>query len=189
MENIDLTKLDIAIKYIDRIADGRNPVNNTPVNENDALNNPNIIRCMYFIKDVLETVRRNGGVIGGRGKAAPAVIPPEALDAFVYQEDKSITHLMKQIYEPVQDMNIKKISFMKVTTWLKEEGYLKEAEKIGSGSKQDGRAKNVPTEKGIELGLYLWEREYEGRMYQTVMYDKQAQEYVVERMRREMEHN
>uniref|UniRef100_UPI004056D374 hypothetical protein n=1 Tax=Agathobacter sp. TaxID=2021311 RepID=UPI004056D374 len=57
METIDLKKLDVAIKYIERIADGCNPVNNIPVGEDDVLNNPNVIRCMYFVKEVLEAVR------------------------------------------------------------------------------------------------------------------------------------
>lgn len=44
MDKVDLKKLDIAIRYIERIADGCNPVNNTPVGEDNALNNPNVIR-------------------------------------------------------------------------------------------------------------------------------------------------
>ena len=63
MEQIDMNKLDIAIKYIQRIAEGNNPVSNTPVEEDAVLNNPNVIRCMFFVKEVLEEVRRNEGLI------------------------------------------------------------------------------------------------------------------------------
>lgn len=52
MEKADLTKLSVAITYVERMADGCNPVNNVPLEEDDVLNNPNIIRCMYFIKEV-----------------------------------------------------------------------------------------------------------------------------------------
>lgn len=48
MEKIDLNKLDVAIKYVQRIADGFNPVNNQPAEQDSVLNNPNVIRCMFF---------------------------------------------------------------------------------------------------------------------------------------------
>ncbi|CBK74998.1 hypothetical protein CIY_23470 [Butyrivibrio fibrisolvens 16/4] len=61
---IDINKLDTAILYLQRIADGKNPVNNMPAESDSVLNNPNVIRCMYFTKEILEEVKRNGGNIG-----------------------------------------------------------------------------------------------------------------------------
>ena len=45
---IDLKKLDTAILYLQRIADGNNPVNNMPAEDDSVLNNPNVIRCMFL---------------------------------------------------------------------------------------------------------------------------------------------
>ena len=175
MKQFDQTKLDVAIKYVERLADGCNPVNNVPLENEDILNNPNIIRCMYFIKDVLEEVRRNGGVIGGKaGKASALPFPIEVLDEFTYTEDKSITHVLNQIYEPIADMNVKKVSVTKVTAALKEEGYL-----LDEPNPETGKTRKIPSAKGKQLGIYLVEREYNGRMYESVTYNKNAQEYVV----------
>ena len=125
MKQFEQSKLDVAIKYVERIADGCNPVNNTPLENDDILNNPNIIRCMYFIKDVLEEVQNNGGMVGGKtGKEPTLPFPIEILEKFSYLEDKSITHVLNQIYEPIADMNVKKVSVTKVTAALKEDGYL-----------------------------------------------------------------
>lgn len=66
MEKIDLKKLDVAISYVQRIAEGHNPVNNMPAEEEAVLNNPNVIRCMFFIKEVLEEVRSNDELIGNK---------------------------------------------------------------------------------------------------------------------------
>ena len=66
MKQFDRAKLEVAIKYVERIADGCNPVNNVPLENDSVLNNPNIIRCMYFIKEVLEEVQINGGTVGGK---------------------------------------------------------------------------------------------------------------------------
>ena len=98
-------------------------MNNVPLENGDILNNPNIIRCMYFIKDVLEEVQRNGGMVGGKVGKEPALpFPIEVLNNFTYVEDKSITHVLNQIYEPIADMNVKKVSVTKVTAALKQEG-------------------------------------------------------------------
>lgn len=52
MEQLDQKKLDMAIIYLQRIADGNNPVNNVPAEEDSVLNYPNVIRCMYFVKEL-----------------------------------------------------------------------------------------------------------------------------------------
>lgn len=44
MKWLDMNKLETAIIYLQRIADGNNPVNNMPVKTDSILNNPNVIR-------------------------------------------------------------------------------------------------------------------------------------------------
>lgn len=167
MKQFEQAKLDVAIKYVERIADGCNPVNKEPLSKDDVLNNPNIIRCMYFIKDILEEVRNNGGIVGGkRGKESQEPFPIEILDQFAFLKDKSITHVLNQIYEPIADLNVKKVSVTKITAVLKEEGYL--AEELNP---ETGKTRKVPSEKGKELGIYAVEREYNGRIYQSVIID------------------
>ena len=56
MDVIDTKKLDNAIIYLQRITEGHNPVNNLPVDEDSVINDPNVIRCMFFIKDTLEKI-------------------------------------------------------------------------------------------------------------------------------------
>ena len=158
-------------------------MNNVPLENGDILNNPNIILCMYFIKDVLEEVQRNGGMVGGKVGKEPALpFPIEVLNSFTYVEDKSITHVLNQIYEPIADMNVKKVSVTKVTAALKQEGYL-----LDEPNPETGKTRKVPSEKGRELGIYTIEREYNGRMYESVTYNQNAQKYVVELIRKLVE--
>ena len=49
------------------MAEGKNPINNFSIDDT-VLNNPNVIRCMYFIKEILEEVKHNEGYIGKRTK-------------------------------------------------------------------------------------------------------------------------
>ena len=52
MEVVDKNKLETSILYLQRITEGKNPVNNLPAGDDEVLNNPNVIRCMFFVKEV-----------------------------------------------------------------------------------------------------------------------------------------
>ena len=55
MSTYDLKRLEVAIQYIRRMSDGKNPVTNRPAPENEVLNNMNVHRCLKFIDEVLTT--------------------------------------------------------------------------------------------------------------------------------------
>ncbi len=106
MESVDMKKLETAIIYLQRIVEGNNPINNLPVDEDSVLNNPNVIRCMFFVKDILEEVRKNNGYIGKKGKKSEKQeFPVEVLSRFSYREDQSISKLVAQINEDI-DVNV-----------------------------------------------------------------------------------
>ncbi len=39
-------------------------MNHQPRPLGSVINNPNVVRCMFFVKDVLEKIKRNDGYIG-----------------------------------------------------------------------------------------------------------------------------
>ncbi len=176
---VDLKKLNVATIYVERIAEGRNPVNNHPFGENDVMNNPNIIRCMYFVHDILEAVADCDGEIGSvpvdnKVKEQSKKFPFEVLDGFSYKEDQSITHLLSQIMELVANPDVRPFTHYPITVWLKDHGYL--YEKVYD----NGQKATVPTELGESIGMYLEHRKsFRGDEYDVVMYKRQAQEFVV----------
>ena len=46
-------KLHHAKHYIDSLANGLNPLDGTPIPEQDVVNNVKISRCLFFVSDVL----------------------------------------------------------------------------------------------------------------------------------------
>lgn len=176
-----MKKLETAIIYLQRIADGNNPVNNMPAEDDSVLNNPNVIRCMYFVKEVLEEVHKNGGLIGSKPKRrsgrAEDMFPFEVLEKFRYAEDKGVNKLLTQIYEPAEDKTIRKLSGKTVNEWFMAAGYVKEVfnEEVQKNIK-------VPTDKGIALGLRGERVQYQNRVYYTIIYNKNAQEFLVRNM-------
>ena len=178
MMTIDMNKLEDAILRVNRIVDGYDPVNNQPAQADSILNSPEVIRCMFFVKNVLEEVWANGGQIGKTvRKSNKEPFPYEILEMFAYRQDLTITHLLAQICEPLEGKNIKKIAPQTVTKWLKVSGYLTE-----EFSQVVKKMSTVPTEKGQRLGMYTELRNYSNNIYLAVIYNRNAQEFIVKNL-------
>ena len=123
-----------------------------------------------------EEVKRNDRVIGRKTrKSKKAEFPVEALESFVYQEDKPITRLVEQINMGIDENRFQKIKYKNIQDWLKLNGYIEERL-----FEQFGRAFNVPTEKGERLGIrYEMRKNMRDIDYIVTIYGKNAQEYIV----------
>ena len=180
MNEIDMNKLDVAIKYIRRMSEGKNPVNNQ-LAEDNVLENVNVVRCLYFVADVLEQVRQNGGVISNKKKekrAKKEKFSYVILEEFQYRNDKPISHLVKQMNEPVEVDKMQKLSYKSIKKALIEEGYLQE-----QFDAQQQQNIMMPTQKGKEIGMYVERKtSTSGNTYSIVMYDKQAQLFLKENL-------
>ena len=178
MESFDINKLMTAITYLDRIADGKNPVNNQPAPDDAVLNDPNVIRCMFFVKEILESVKRNGGVIGRRNTPPKLDFPVEVLKEFEYRGDKPITKVVEQINEKVDGDIYKKLTYKVITDWLKANEYL-----VEQYSEKYQKKVTMPTDKGKGIGIISEERvSSRGDGYIAIIYTKQAQEFIVNNM-------
>ena len=182
MEVVDTKKLEIAIQYLQRIAEGHNPVNNIPVDDDSVIKNPNVVRCMLFIKEVLEEVKRNDGYIGRRPRtnrdSSKQEYPLEALKEFRYSEDKSVTRLVDQINN-LADMTVyRRITYIPITAWLKQNGYLGEEQ-----TEENGKKRTVVTDKGRETGIKSeLRRNAKDQEYVYITYGRTAQEFIVSNM-------
>ena len=174
MGEIDLKKLDISIEYIKRMAEGRNPINNEALEEESILNNPNVIRCFYFIEEVLKQVRDAGGRV--KEKKRKKTFPIEHLKMYSYRKDLSISNFVNQINEGIDEEIYKKLSSSKITSWLKAMGYIDMYDNPEWNQKH-----SITTEKGREIGIYSEERESSnGRRYVVLIYSRKAQQFIID---------
>lgn len=180
IKQYDLVKIEKAILYAQRIADGFNPVNNSPVGDDSVLQNPNVIRCMYFIKEVLEEVHKNRGYVGGKPKKSDKQpFPLDVRNLFSYREDKAISRVVEQINEPLDEYTYQKLSYKTVIKWLIRQGYLQEL----AFEKFENKTFKVPTDKGLQLGIRTEERvRADGAGYVVTLYGQQAQEFIVDNL-------
>ena len=58
----ELETMQRAKMYIDKLAKGINPLDDSVIPEDDIINNVRLSRCLFYVSDVLRQVIDNGGV-------------------------------------------------------------------------------------------------------------------------------
>ena len=138
-----------------------------------------MIRCIFFVKEILEEVKRNGGYIGKKpGRVIWKNFPVKVLEAFSYREDQGIFKFVAQMNELVDGNVYKKLNYKVISQWLKANNFLQE-----KYDKELNKTVTIPTEKGIQLGIRAEKRSSSnGVEYMLIVYNRQAQEYIVRNM-------
>ena len=186
MSTYDLKRLEVAIQYVRRMVEGRNPVTNRPVPDNEVLTNINVHRCLKFIDEVLTDVHNSGGSVGMSAQRTRApktpvseAFPYETLQQYRYLQDQQISYFMKQLEEYLPEGTKMPVSATTITLWLRENGYL-EKKLINDTGKEN----SVPTRKGENLGLYSEKAGLYPNEYYRVFYNESAQRFIIENFRK-----
>ena len=66
----ELEKIAYAKSFIDKLANGVNPIDDSTIPDSDIVNNVRLSRCFFYVSDILRQVIENGGI-------APAPIVKE----------------------------------------------------------------------------------------------------------------
>lgn len=186
MSTYDLKRLEIAIQYIRRMSEGRNPVTNRPAPENEVLSNVNVHRCLKFIDEVLTDVQKSGGTVGllpPRERAPKAALsetfPYEILGQYHYEQDQQISYFLKQLGEYMPEDQKMPVPATTITNWMRENGYL-EKQVINDTGKEN----SVPSRKGEQLGMYAEKGGVYPNEYFRVFYNENAQRFIIDNFRR-----
>ena len=184
MASYDLKRLEVAIQYIRRMSDGKNPVTNRPAPENEVLNNMNVHRCLKFIDEVLTDVHKSGGTVGmisqrAHKQSVSEIFPYNALAQYRYLQDQQISYFLKQLEEYLPEGQKIPAPATTVTLWMRENGYLEK--KVLNDT---GKENSVPTGKGENLGLYMEKAGTYPNEYYRVFYNENAQRFIIDNFRR-----
>ena len=52
----ELEKIEYTKMFIDKLANGINPLDDTPIPENDIANNVRLSRCFFYVSDILRQI-------------------------------------------------------------------------------------------------------------------------------------
>lgn len=176
----ELEKIQRAKMYIDKLANGIDPLTDAEIAGDSTLNNVRISRCLFYVSDILGKVIDNGGEVG-RKKSAPKpkllpfeITAEQATAVEISEQPVGVAIIAKRINEVI-DENMKKAAAVHISNWLVEQGYL--AEEIAANKRR-----KVATAKGEALGIYTVDAvSYtNGVPIKKNVYDEHAQRFVVE---------
>jgi len=174
----ELEKIAYAKSYIDKLANGINPLDDTPIPDGDVVNNVRLSRCFFYVSDILRQVYERGGMT--KPKRIPKIpfsVSPEQLEKFEYSDTPiAVSEISKRIYAMAGNENMEKVSYSQINQWLLNIGmlYLYDF----GGRKPVKR----PTEEGKKIGITVESRLGRYGEYQVVLYNEDAQHFILDNL-------
>lgn len=178
----ELETMQRAKMYIDKMAQGINPINDEPANENDVINNVRISRCLFYVSDILRQVIDNGGQISTktktpRSKKLPFYVSEEALDGFEFSPKPiPVSEIAARLSALVDENTYQKMNYKKIRDWLVNLEMLTEA------VLPNGKNTLLPTEAGISSGILTEVRNGRTGSYTVVVYTLEAQQFIIDNL-------
>lgn len=160
--------------YIESLANGVNPLDGTLIENDSVLNDARIIRCLFYVSDILNKVIANGGEIAKpqKIKRQPFMLTDEQIDNLAVSEDfRTVSEIAAEINRQIDAENMRKISAVKIADWLVEKGLLVVKERNGKKNK-------FPTEPAIEMGIISHHVNGPHSEYYVNSYSSNAQQFI-----------
>lgn len=162
--------------YLEKLANGVNPLTDTGVNETDVVNNVRISRCLFYVSGILKQIVDNKGKFKVEmPDRADYTVTPEQLKQFAFSEQPiSVSELTKRLNDLVNPLYVKELKRGVITDWLTEIGML-------SDNIVNNKTRKRPTAQGMNIGIITEERTNQyGTPYEGVFYNLNAQHFIID---------
>ena len=176
----ELEKIAYAKSFIDKLANGINPIDDSTIPDGDVVNNVRLSRCFFYVSDILCQVIDNGGITPvtiakeKKPKKQPYFLLPEQAELFEYSNVPiTATEIFNRIMVIGPQDGVKKLPKKNLTKWLISLGLLEEVMVNESKVKR-------PTESGMEIGILQEERRGQYGNYFVVLYNRDAQQFIID---------
>ena len=176
----ELETMQRAKLYLDKLAQGIDPISGEEVPADSVLNNVRLARCFFYVSGVLQRVIDNGGEVGSkpRVKKIPFSITHQQLASIrIGSEPLRIGEFMELLHQAAGgNPEMTRPATTVVTNWLLEKGFLYKQDG------PDGKPSRIPTEAGRRLGIYTEERQGQYGTFLAVFYMPQAQQFLLDNL-------
>lgn len=172
----DLETLERAKMYMEKLANGINPLENSLIPDDDIVNNVRLSRCFFYVADVLRQVIDNGGVKKQKKeKKQPFYLSADQRERFAYSpEPIPISEITNRINALISADTMKKLSHKILTNWLLSIDLIREE------SNENGKTAKRPTANGNSLGISIETRNGIHGTYSVVLYNTDAQHFILD---------
>lgn len=173
----ELETMQRAKMYMDKLAQGIDPISDVELPQDTVLNNVRMARCFFYVSGVLEQVIRNGGVVGARvGTVDFSLTAAQRSQVQLFQEPVRITEFADALHRAAGNPDMKKPNAGKITEWLEKNGLMYKQ------LNAEGKYNRLPTDSGRKLGMQTIERQSPSGAYTAVLYDRNAQRFLLDHL-------
>ena len=122
----ELETIAHAKSYLEKMANGINPLTGEAVPETDLINQVRISRCLFFVSDILRKVIEQGGVRPpAKIQKIPFSISRETIDEFRFSDTPiPVSEITNRINALIDESNMKKLKYGSITGFLVDCGFL-----------------------------------------------------------------
>jgi len=183
-------EIDVLIRakeYMDKLANGLNPLTDEEIADDNLLNNVRLTRCFFYVSGVLQKVIDNGGEVSRivKSKSSTAHLPPLCLtdeqkaQIQINERPILISNFTKAVNELVLE-GMRPLKTKAITDFLLQDGYLK----IDTYTDKNGKEKSsrIPTPSGERAGISTeWMNGANG-MFLGTLYNAGAQRLIIDNL-------
>ena len=173
----EIEKILRAKLYIQKLANGIDPITNIELPDDSVLNNVRLSRCFFYVADILNQVAENGGINSTAKKKRQFEITEQQKAQIPMSYTPIPISVICDNISSVIDLTIyKKLSHNSLTKWLMEKGFLQEI------VEQDKKRKTL-TDKSSLIGITQEEKlSPYGTRYTVNLYSIEAQQFIVDHL-------
>ncbi|MFZ5944905.1 MAG: hypothetical protein ACOYVD_12390 [Bacillota bacterium] len=162
-----------------KIASGTNPVNGEQIQEESFLHDPRIIRCFYFVAEILDKSARGEYAVQ---KPPIFTITQEEKEKIKLPEGKiGINEFAKCVNNVLDLSRSKKLTGVVLNKQLKKMGIL------GEEILPDGKTKTVLNSHSPEYGIESETREFNGNLYEKIVFNEKGKNFLLNNLESIME--
>ncbi len=168
----DLEKIAYAKSFIDKLAAGIDPTDDSLIPEGDVAAKARIVGCFSYISEVLGKLTNAPDTVANLYRVPERKLTAQVLSAIeCSQYPVSVSAFAQKVDQALR--STRKFTANEINAWLMHQGYL---EKL-----IDYRDKSVkrPTQKGVEIGIFVHQSTTQtGRVTSSIRLNLFAQQFI-----------
>ncbi|MEN6350081.1 MAG: hypothetical protein ABFD08_11875 [Syntrophomonas sp.] len=181
--DLEKEKIIKAKEILNKIANGFNPVNGAPIDADCFLQDPRIIRCLFFVQQVLNEVVE-GSINRNSRKIDRFVITAEEKSQVQFPQENIGVNQFARCINSVIDLNrSRKISGVEINRQLKKMGILAEEQL------DDGKKRTAINENSCKYGIVTEKRSYNGNEYDMVCFNDIGKKFLLDDLEKILEYD
>ena len=178
----DDKKLERSIELMRALTEGINPFTGE-VQEDGLLNDPRMLRCLYYVIEILEKAREGSGLRYINRKTLPYYFP-EGLMAKVALPSESIgvNAFAKAVNMVLDAARSKNLTGNALNLQLKKMGILTDI------AEENGKHRTGVNDSSREYGIEVVTGNFEGKVFEKVVFNEKGKRFLLENLQRIMEY-